>query len=142
MFLPYPQDAHPDHVAVTRIGEDARFDAKLSKVRMPVPVGLEEGEPIYPMWVLYYYCSHLRAVPDPSFLIDTSAHSEQKLRSVLAYKSQFGPGTNPKNQSLPELLRCEDAYMGSRIGAKAAEPFWTKEPLGLTSLASLVGVPA
>ena len=27
MFVPYPVDAHPDHVAVTRIGEDARFDA-------------------------------------------------------------------------------------------------------------------
>jgi len=31
IFLPYPTDAHPDHVAVTRIGEDARFDAKLTK---------------------------------------------------------------------------------------------------------------
>ncbi len=26
LFLPYPEDAHPDHLAVTRIAEDARFD--------------------------------------------------------------------------------------------------------------------
>lgn len=25
IFVPYPIDAHPDHVAVARIGEDARF---------------------------------------------------------------------------------------------------------------------
>src|SRR5438132_1401105 len=31
MFVPYPIDAHPDHVAVSKIAEDARFDAKLSK---------------------------------------------------------------------------------------------------------------
>src|SRR6266478_3246349 len=31
LFVPYPLDAHPDHMAVTRICEDARFDAKLTK---------------------------------------------------------------------------------------------------------------
>ena len=34
-------DAHPDHVAVTRIAEDARFDAKLTKIGIP-------GEPWIP----------------------------------------------------------------------------------------------
>src|SRR5262249_24753200 len=41
LFVPYPIDAHPDHVAVTRICEDARFDAKLTKTDIP-------GEPWYP----------------------------------------------------------------------------------------------
>jgi LmbE family N-acetylglucosaminyl deacetylase len=27
IFAPYPHDAHPDHVAVTKIVQDARFDA-------------------------------------------------------------------------------------------------------------------
>ena len=35
VFLPYFEDAHPDHVATTRIVEDARFDAKLSKIDLP-----------------------------------------------------------------------------------------------------------
>src|ERR1051325_4516158 len=26
LFVPFPLDAHPDHVAVTKIAEDARFD--------------------------------------------------------------------------------------------------------------------
>src|SRR5436305_10041238 len=41
LFVPYPIDAHPDHVAVTRIAEDARFDAKLSQTDIP-------GEPWHP----------------------------------------------------------------------------------------------
>ncbi len=41
VFCPYFDDAHPDHVATTRIVEDARFDAKLTRIDLP-------GEPIYP----------------------------------------------------------------------------------------------
>jgi len=43
MFLPFQTDAHPDHVAVTRIGEDARFDAKLSKTDIPGEPGTPGG---------------------------------------------------------------------------------------------------
>src|SRR5438876_971515 len=47
LFVPYPLDAHPDHVAVSRICDDARFDAKLTKTDIA-------GEPIYPKRVIYY----------------------------------------------------------------------------------------
>ena len=35
IFAPYLPDAHPDHVAATRLIEDARFDAKLTKTDIP-----------------------------------------------------------------------------------------------------------
>jgi|GEM_PF-6677002 len=35
VFMPFFEDAHPDHKAVTRIVEDARFDAKLSNIDLP-----------------------------------------------------------------------------------------------------------
>jgi len=65
IFVPYPVDAHPDHVAVTRIAEDARFDAKLTKSAIP-------GEPWYPKRIIYYYCTHLRMNFVPTFCIDVS----------------------------------------------------------------------
>lgn len=135
MFIPHPEDAHPDHVACTRIAEDARFDAKLTKVEMPVPTRWNPGPPIYPRWMFYYYCSHLRRVPDPTFIMDTSAHAASKRRALQAYRSQFVQ--NPANAGLIDRLAAMDAYFGSRIGTEAGEPFWCREPLGLTGLGSL-----
>src|SRR6202453_2438096 len=82
IFLPYPIDAHPDHVAVTKIGEDARFDAKLTKTDIP-------GEPCYPKRIIYYFCTHLRLNINPTFCIDISDTLERKISAILAYDSQF-----------------------------------------------------
>ena len=50
LFIPHPEDAHPDHLAVTRIAEDARFDAKLTSLSLPGDGG---KLPLYPKWVFY-----------------------------------------------------------------------------------------
>ena len=137
LFVPYPEDAHPDHVAATRIAEDARFDAKLTSLTLPPPPGLGAiGPPIYPKWLFHYYATHLRIVPRPSFLIDISAQLDKKLAAINAYRSQFQ--ANEKNRSVPEWVRAQAVYMGSRIGAGAAEPFFAREPIGLTGLSDLL----
>lgn len=128
VFCPHPDDAHPDHRAVTRIVEDARFDAKLTKSAIP-------GEPIHPRWLFHYYCSHLRAVPNPNFFIDATGYEEVKRRAILAYESQFV--RNPRNQGVVEWLDAALKFFGSRLGTAAAEPFFAKEPIGLTSLDAL-----
>jgi LmbE family N-acetylglucosaminyl deacetylase len=167
LFMPHPIDAHPDHLAVTRIGEDARFDAKLTKIDMPAPPELpreyadvlapdgtpyatlpRSGPPLYPRWVFYYYCSHLRRPIDPHFFFDTTGFSEKKIKAIQAYRTQFGPldpgdaspNPNPQNATLAQRLAHEDQSNGRYIGTKAAEPFWTKEPMGLVSLEALPGV--
>ena len=131
VFTPYFQDAHPDHVATTRIVEDARFDAKLTKIDLP-------GEPIYPKWLFYYYCTHLRWVADPNFLMDITGYEQRKRDAIVAYHSQFV--VPEKNRKVVEWLDAANLYFGSRIGTAAAEPFFTKEPIGLTGLDSLVGI--
>lgn len=137
LFVPHPEDAHPDHLAVTRIATDARFDAKLTKVDMPVPPGHEEiGPPIYPRWVFYYYCTHLRRPVDPTFLVDITAYFPQKQRAIEAYRTQFA--ANPVNAPFPEVLTAFNRSMGWLIGAGFAEPFWTKEPLGLGGFSGLL----
>lgn len=129
IFTPYFEDAHPDHRAVTRIVEDARFDAKLSKINLP-------GEPIYPRWLFYYYATHLRWVADPSFCIDVTGYEERKRQSIVAYETQFV--IPEKNRVVVDWIAAAMTYFGSRIGTKSAEPFFTKEPVGLADLGSLV----
>jgi bacillithiol biosynthesis deacetylase BshB1 len=138
LFMPHPEDAHPDHVAATRVCEDARFDAKLTGVTMPLPPGLEGdgAAPIHPRRVFYYYCSHLRSVPAPSFIVDTSGYEARKREAILAYQSQFVE--HATNREVPERIATADRYFGSRIHAEAGEPFWVKEPLGLSSLEGVV----
>lgn len=142
IFTTFDIDAHPDHRAVTRCVEDARFDAKLSKIEMPKPTDawtgrtFELGDPLYPKWLFYYYATHLRWVADPSFVFDISGIVEQKLESIRAYHTQFV--LPPKNARIAEWIEHAASYFGSRIGTEAGEPFFTKEPVGLNDLASLV----
>src|SRR5438045_7511821 len=103
IFLPYPTDAHPDHVAVTRIGEDARFDAKLTKTDIP-------GEPWYPKRIIYYFCTHLRMNFIPTFCIDVTAEIEQKMASLACYKSQF---TRNNAGDVPAMVRTVAGYFGT-----------------------------
>ncbi len=143
IFTPYFEDAHPDHRAVTRIVEDARFDAKLTKIDMPTPTdawtgeAMTLGDPTYPKWLFYYYATHLRWVADPSFVMDATGYVETKIASIRAYHTQFV--LPEKNRRVVEWVEASAVYFGSRIGTAAGEPFFTKEPVGLAGLDSLVG---
>lgn len=127
IFLPFPIDAHPDHVAVTRIGEDARFDAKLTRSDIP-------GDPWYPKRIIYYYCTHLRMNFQPTFCLDVSRYIETKMNAVRAYASQFIENNSP----VVEMVRTMARFYGGRIGADYAEPFFTHEMLGFGGLDQLV----
>src|SRR5678816_3341081 len=94
VFLPYFEDAHPDHVATTRIVEDARFDAKLTKTDIP-------GEPFYPKRVIYYFCTHLRMNFPATFCVDISDTIDRKIEAVKCYKSQFVGASG----HVPEMVR-------------------------------------
>lgn len=128
VFLPYPTDAHPDHVAVTRIGEDARFDAKLTNCPTIA------GDPCYPKRIIYYFCTHLRMNFVPTFCIDVSATMEKKMAAIRAYHSQFVVNKS----SVPEMVENMGGYFGGRIGTRYAEPFFTYEVLGFGGLDQLV----
>ena len=129
VFTPYFEDAHPDHIATTRIVEDARFDAKLTKIDLP-------GQPIYPRCLFYYYCTHLRHVANPSFLLDITGFESKKRDAIIAYHSQFVAPES--NRRVVEWIDAANIYFGSRIGTNAAEPFFTREPIGLSAVTALV----
>jgi bacillithiol biosynthesis deacetylase BshB1 len=129
IFAPYFEDAHPDHVATSRIVEDARFDAKITTIDIA-------GEPIYPKWLYYYYATHLRIIPNPSFLIDTTGFAEQKRASIVAYESQFI--LPEKNRPIVGWVEAQDKYFGGRLRTETAEPFYSREPIGLDGISGLL----
>ena len=131
LFAPYWVDAHPDHAAATKLVEDARFWAKLTKTDLA-------GEPHHPERVYYYYCVHLKLAPQPAFVLDISDEWETKLAAIRAYESQFITGRPTEPPTLVDRLRDEAAYWGKSIGTRYGEPYASREPLGLGTMAGLV----
>jgi bacillithiol biosynthesis deacetylase BshB1 len=132
LFLPYPQDAHPDHLAVTRIGEDARFDGKLTKSSIP-------GEPYYCRRIIYYFCTHLRFNFPATFCLDITPFWKKKLDAVNCYQSQFYTGRTGADQgAVVQYVETIGRYFGGTINRPFAEPFYAVEMIGLASLDDLV----
>jgi bacillithiol biosynthesis deacetylase BshB1 len=131
IFAPYWVDAHPDHLAATELVEAARFWSKLTKTDLP-------GEPFHPERIYYYYCVHLKLAPQPAFVLDISAEWDAKLAAIGAYESQFITGRSTDSPTFLDRLRDEAAYWGKSIGTRYGEPFATREPLGVNTLAGLV----
>ena len=131
LFAPYWEDAHPDHVAATRLVDAARFWAKLSKTDMP-------GKPHHPERIYNYYCVHLKLAPQPAFVLDISAQWPQKLAAIECYQSQFVTGRPTTPRTFLDNLHHEAAYWGKTIGVEYGEPFACREPLGLSTMTGLI----
>jgi bacillithiol biosynthesis deacetylase BshB1 len=131
IFAPYWVDAHPDHVTATELIEAARFWAKLTKTDMP-------GEPFYPQRIYYYYCVHLRLIPQPAFVLDISPYWERKRAAIECYHSQFLEGLQVGQPTLVDRIRDRAATWGWSIGREYGEPFASREPVGLATMTGLV----
>ena len=131
LFAPYWVDAHPDHVAATKLVDDARFWAKLSKTDMP-------GERWHPERIFNYYCVHLKMHSTPAFVLDISEEWEQKFAAIQCYHSQFVQGREHLRPSFLEQLEIEAAYWGKSIGCRYGEPMTSREPIGLNDLGGLI----
>src|ERR1700712_3426188 len=79
VILPYWQGRHPDHYTTATLGYEACFIAGLSRLDVP-------GPPHRPYKILY---ASLYADVRPTFIVDISAFMEQRLQSLLAYRSQY-----------------------------------------------------
>lgn len=131
LFAPYWEDAHPDHVAATKMVEEARFWAKLTKTDM-------DGEPFHPERIYNYFCLHLKLAPMPAFIVDISEQWETKRAAIECYHSQFVVGRPTKPPTFIDRVETDAACWGQRIGTTYGEPFACREPIGLASLSGLV----
>lgn len=123
VFAPYWQDRHPDHVAASRLAEEAVFNAKLRRY-------LPEAGPAHNVERLYFY--FINDVADPEVAVDVSDVYEAKRNSLRAYASQFTAGgdavATPLNQGYLERVEARDSLLGQRVSARYAEGFASKLP--------------
>ena len=131
IFAPYWEDAHPDHTAATKLVEDARFWSKLSRSDIP-------GAPFHPARILYYFSVHLRIVERPSLLIDISDQLEAKDQALRCYRSQLVDNQSAGKPGVIDSVCDRTRFWGHMVGVKHAEPFASREPVGLTSLDHLL----
>jgi bacillithiol biosynthesis deacetylase BshB1 len=131
VFAPYWDDSHPDHVAASRLCEDARFWAKLSRTDLP-------GEPFWPPRMFYYWSVHLRIHPKPAFVVDISDGIDAKMAALAAYQSQFVTGRPNTFPTALDDIRDRARYWGWTIGKAYAEPFASHEEIGLKSVEDIL----
>jgi bacillithiol biosynthesis deacetylase BshB1 len=105
VVAPYPDDRHPDHTRTGRIVTEASFYAGLRAL----DTGLRAHRP---QTGLYYLQNYMFT---PSFVVDVTKHWKTKMRSVLAYKSQFH---DPKSNE-PQTVISDPKFLGM-IDARAA----------------------
>lgn len=127
VFAPYWEDVHPDHVSASRLADDARFWAKLSRSDL-------SGEPYWPPRMYYFWSIHLRIHPKPSFVLDVTPHIDRKMEAISAYASQFTTGRIQTFPTPLDDIRDRARYWGWSIGTGYAEPFACREEVGLKSL--------
>jgi bacillithiol biosynthesis deacetylase BshB1 len=130
VLAPYWEDAHPDHVAASRLVDDARFWSKLSKTEMA-------GERFWPPRLYYYFSIHLRIHPRPSFVFDISDQIEAKMQAVACYQSQVIEGRSTEFPTLLDDIRDCSRYWGWTIGRSYGEPLTSREEIGVSAMESI-----
>jgi N-acetylglucosamine malate deacetylase 1 len=131
IFAPYWEDAHPDHTAATKLVEDARFWSKLSKSDIA-------GKPFHPARILYYFSVHLRIVERPGVVIDISDQLEAKKTALHCFRSQLVENQPEGRPGAIDLVCDRTRYWGQLAGVRDAEPFASREPIGLQGLDQLL----
>ena len=124
VILPYWEARHPDHYHASTLGYEGCFLAGLKQLPL-------DGEPYRPFKILYSISyTDIR----PTFVVDITAHYEQRHKAILAYASQFRPGKAEKKSKvhlaidrLEEEMNQLARHYGQRIGVKYGEPFVQKE---------------
>jgi bacillithiol biosynthesis deacetylase BshB1 len=124
VILPYWQGRHPDHYTTATLGYESCFVSGLSKIETP------GGHPPHrPFKILY---ASLYADVRPTFVVDITPFVEQRLQSLLAYRSQYasqpqGGGLFVPEEDIRERTFATARHYGLLAGVRYAEPFVQKE---------------
>ena len=132
-------DPHPDHAATARIVREA---ARLASMRR---YDFEAGQDAVKMPALAH-SAYSRLVA-PSFIVDITDFIEDKMRAILAHRSQFydpaseEPTTRISERGFLQQLEHRWRYVGSLIGVGAGEAFYVREALNVEDPVALLTRP-
>jgi bacillithiol biosynthesis deacetylase BshB1 len=132
-------DRHPDHGHAAKLVSDAAFLSGLIKVKTTGEDGQSQREWKTPF--VYHYIQDRYIKPD--FVIDVSSVWEERMRSVLAFSSQFfdpnssEPETAISSKAFLEFLSARAREMGRQGRVAFAEGFTVERTPVLRSLGDL-----
>jgi bacillithiol biosynthesis deacetylase BshB1 len=124
VFAPYWEDRHPDHIACSKLVEEAVFNAKLRKY-MP-------DKPAIAAPQLYFY--FINDLGRSDLMVDVTEHYGVKEQALSCYRSQFTKPqgedavSTPLTEGYIERVRSRDMLVGQRRLIPYAEAFATKVP--------------
>ena len=136
VLAPHWNDTHPDHVRASRLAEDARFWAKLTKTDRPDQPDLA-GPPYFPPKMYHFWSIHLREVERPSFVYDVTGHLDRKLDAVRCYASQVTTGRPTAFPTLFDDLESRARYWGWAAGVGHGEPLASRETVAVREFGAL-----
>jgi bacillithiol biosynthesis deacetylase BshB1 len=128
--VPYWDDRHPDHVASSRLLQEAVFRCGLRRYAA-------DGDAWRVDWICYYFIN--QSAP-PSLVVDVSAQYATKRAALDCHVSQFAPAqpdavpTRLTASSFRQLIESRDAQFGAQIGVAFAEGIVVRDLLTRSSL--------
>ncbi len=133
-------DRHPDHGRAAKLVHDACFLSGLVKIQTKD----ESGRP-QDRWrpeVIYHYIQDKILTAD--IVVDITGHLDQKMQSIMAYRSQFFDPTSAEPDSpisgkdFLDFIRARAHAYGRQIGVEHGEGFVLARPVGVTDLLQLI----
>ncbi|WEK55726.1 MAG: bacillithiol biosynthesis deacetylase BshB1 [Candidatus Cohnella colombiensis] len=131
VFAPYSVDRHPDHIACSRIVQEAVFNAKLRRYQ-------PETEAWTVDQLLFYMINDFHT---PQMLVDISDVLEQKMDALKAYRSQFMPDKlladwvdTPLTGAYLDAVVARDQLFGATRRLAYAEGFIAAGPIVMNRL--------
>lgn len=134
-----PEDRHPDHGRAAKLIADAAFLSGLVKIQTTLN-GVAQAA-WRPTQVFHYIQSRNLT---SNFVVDISAHMDEKMESILAHASQFyNPNSNEPNtfissNSFLEFIKGRAKELGQQIGVQYAEGFISEKMIGIQSFDALI----
>ena len=130
IFAPYLNDRHPDHIDASILIKQAMFKSGLTKYESSFK---GKKQPAYRPVKLFYYMQTYTFIP--TFVVDISSTFKDKMKAVMAFKSQFytsekkEPSTFISSKNFISYVEARAEYYGFGIGKKYGEPFFCEESI-------------